>query len=292
MKKIVILGCENSHAEGFLDIIKNNAKFSDVEVIGVYSDEKEPCERIKSNYGIETMESYDTAVGRVDGVVVTARHGDNHLKYALPYIKSGVPMFIDKPVTISENEVLKLARLLKESGVRVTGGSSLRFDPLVMRLAEEARAEEGGKTLGGFVSAPLASDSTYGGFYFYAQHLCDIVGAIFGKYPRSVKAYAAGKQISVVFRYQDFDVTGEYIEHGYSLYSAFRVSETKITGSQLTLADNPCFHTEFDEFYKLLCGEKQSGSYKDFIAPVFVMNAIVRSLESGNEEKVNEAENI
>jgi hypothetical protein len=115
---------------------------------------------------------------------------------------------------------------------------------------------------------------------------------IFGKYPRSVKAYASGKQISVVFRYKEFDVTGEYIEHGYSLYSAFRVSETKITGSQLTLADNPCFYTEFDEFYKLLCGEKQSGSYKDFIAPVFVMNAIVRSLESGNEEKVNEAESV
>ena len=40
----------------------------------------------------EIMESFDAAVGKVDGVIVTARHGGNHLKYALPYIESGVPM--------------------------------------------------------------------------------------------------------------------------------------------------------------------------------------------------------
>ncbi|MBO7148961.1 MAG: Gfo/Idh/MocA family oxidoreductase [Clostridia bacterium] len=292
MKKIVILGCENSHADGFLDIIKRHGEFSDVEVIGVFSDEKDACERIKNSYGVDIMENYDSAVGMVDGVIVTARHGGNHLKYALPYIKSGVPMFIDKPITVSEDEAVRLAHLLKESNVRVTGGSSLRLDPLVMKLAKEAAACDGGRTLGGFVSAPLVSDSPYGGFFFYAQHLCDMVGAIFGKYPHSVRAYKADSQISVIFRYDGFDVTGEYIEHGYSLYSAFRVSETKITGSQITLSGNPCFYTEFNEFYKLLCGEKQSVSYKDFIAPVFVMNAIVRSLESGNEEKVNEAESI
>mgnify|MGYP007011906764 FL=1 len=35
MKKIVILGCENSHADIFLGFIKNDATFSDTEVSGV-----------------------------------------------------------------------------------------------------------------------------------------------------------------------------------------------------------------------------------------------------------------
>ena len=41
MKKIAILGCENSHANNFLKYIKENPEFSEIEVVGVYSDEKE-----------------------------------------------------------------------------------------------------------------------------------------------------------------------------------------------------------------------------------------------------------
>ena len=51
--------------------------------------------------------------------------------------------------------------------------------------------------------------------------------------------------------------------------------------------ENVIFEREFAEFYGLLGGEPQKGSYRDFIAPVFVMNAIERSLASGNEEAVN-----
>ena len=48
MKKIVILGCENSHANSFLDFIRDEKKYSDVQVIGVYSDEKEAMEKVAS----------------------------------------------------------------------------------------------------------------------------------------------------------------------------------------------------------------------------------------------------
>jgi hypothetical protein len=47
------------------------------------------------------------------------------------------------------------------------------------------------------------------------------------------------------------------------------------------------FKSEFDEFYALLNGTESPVSYRDFISSVFVMNAIVRSLESGKEEKIN-----
>jgi hypothetical protein len=50
---------------------------------------------------------------------------------------------------------------------------------------------------------------------------------------------------------------------------------------------NDCFVREFDEFCELLAGGEQKISYKDFIAPVFVLTAIDRSLASGKEEAVN-----
>ena len=82
MKKIVILGCENSHANTFLGFIRDIKKFSDVEVVGVYSHEREAMEKLNAEFGVKIMDSYDEMVGKVDGVVITARHGNNHYKYA------------------------------------------------------------------------------------------------------------------------------------------------------------------------------------------------------------------
>jgi predicted dehydrogenase len=113
MKRIAILGCENSHANNFLKYIKDNPSLADVEVIGVYSDEEEEVKILCDTYGVYAMKSYDEFVGKVDGVIVTARHGDNHYKYAKPYIESGVPMFIDKPITCSEEDAAAFLQELK-----------------------------------------------------------------------------------------------------------------------------------------------------------------------------------
>ena len=48
MKRIAILGCENSHAGAFLKHIMGNEEFSDIEVVGVYSDEAAACEKLKT----------------------------------------------------------------------------------------------------------------------------------------------------------------------------------------------------------------------------------------------------
>lgn len=290
MKKIVILGCENSHADMFLGLMKGNEKYADLQVAGVYSDDKTAAEKLAEKYGVKVMSAYDEAVGRVDGVIVTARHGNNHYKYAAPYIKTGVPMFIDKPITVNEEEALKLARECKAAGVRLTGGSTCVHDERVQTLKNEHDDNKDGKTISGFIRCPINLKNNYGDFFFYSEHLVGIMSTIFGYYPESVKAYKNAEKITVVFRYKDYDVTGLYVDKN-NLYYAMRVAENGVHGEELPINElNPCFKMEFNSFYGLLCGEKQRLSYEDFIAPVFVLNAIQRSLESGNEEKINKFE--
>lgn len=285
MKKIVILGCENSHANSFLDFIRDNPKYKDVEVLGVYSEEAEAAQKLAATYGVRVMTTYDEAVGQVDGVIVTARHGGNHYKYAKPYIQSGVPMFIDKPITVSESDAIALAQACKQTGVRVTGGSSIVHEAVVKGLKKEKEENVGGKTLGGMVRCPVSMQNAYGNFFFYAEHLVGVMSEIFGYYPQSVQAFQKGEVITVIFRYKQYDTVGVYTEGHYSYYVE-RSSEEGVHGETIVL--NDCFKLEFDEFYTLLCGEPQKRSYEDFIAPVFVLNAISRSIESGKEEKVNE----
>lgn len=141
MKKIVFLGCENSHAATFLDFIERDKKFRDLEVIGVYSHDAEAAKKLGEKFRVPVMERYDEAAGKADGVVITARHGDNHYKYAKPYINKGMTMFIDKPVTVKEEEAVTFMKQCKEFGVKVTGGSSLRFDAWIGRLREAAQKE-------------------------------------------------------------------------------------------------------------------------------------------------------
>ena len=285
MKKIVILGCENSHANSFLNFIRDNPKYSDVEVLGVYSDDAPAAQKLADEYGVKIMSAYDEAVGQVDGVIVTARHGDNHYKYAKPYIASGVPMFIDKPVTISEEEAIQMMQEFRTAGIRVTGGSSVIHESFVQTLKKEREENVDGKTLGGLVRCPISMKNAYGDFFFYSEHLVGVMSEIFGFYPKSVQAFQNGGNITVVFRYADYDIVGLYTE-GYYSYYAERSSENSVHGEVFPLSI--CFATEFDEYYSLLCGGEQKKSYEDFIAPVFVLNAIQRSLDSGKEETVNE----
>lgn len=284
MKRIAILGCENSHADAFLKCIKEKEIFRDVSVIGVYSDDSSAAEKLNEKFGVPIMESYAEAVGKIDGLVITARHGDKHYKFAKPYIESGIPMFIDKPITINEDEAVEFMRELKMHGVRICGGSSLKQDEFVRKLKNERENEMGGKTLGGYVRAPYQSENEHGGFYFYAQHLVEMICEIFGRYPMSVTARKNGSQIHVLFHYTDYDCVGLFCDRNY-IYYASRMSE-KGTSSFDISATNEWFEREFCEFYKLLSGGEQTATYKDIAAPVFIMNAIDRALKSGRKENV------
>ncbi len=288
MKKIVILGCENSHANSFLNFIRDEDKYKDVEVVGVYSHEREAAEKLSEAYGVKVMDDYAEEVGKVDGVIITARHGDNHYKYAKPYIASGVPMFVDKPITVSEDEAVEFMRLCQQYGVRVTGGSCLKHADAIQKIKEENATDDGGKTFGGFLRAPISLKNVHGGFFFYSQHLAEMVMEAFGAYPKNVQAFRNENVINVVFGYDDYDICAMYVD-GSNTYYASRHAANKITSEQV-IVDNACFLAEFNEFYELLLGAEQKTTYKDFISPVFVLNAIYRSLESGAKEAVKEYE--
>ncbi|MBR2465362.1 MAG: Gfo/Idh/MocA family oxidoreductase [Clostridia bacterium] len=288
MKRIAILGCENSHANSFLKFIREMDKFSDVEVVGVYSDEREAAEKLSSEFGVPVLENYTDALGKTDGLIVTARHGDNHYKYAAPYIESGIPMFIDKPVTVSEADAIEFMRKLKDKNVRITGGSSLKHDVFVKQLKEDAENGVDGKTVGGYVRAPYQSKNAYGGFYFYAQHLVEMVTEIFGRFPLSVFAKQNGKQINVIFHYENYDCVGLFCDESYKYYAA-RMAELSSKGLVIS-ATSDWFLREFEEFYSIMSGSEQTVSYEEFISPVFIMNAIERSLKSGKEEPINKIE--
>ncbi len=284
MYKIAILGCENSHAGNFLKTVVKDKKYDDVEFVGVYSDERAAAEKLNTDYGVPVMEKYDELVGKIDGLIVTARNGVKHYPFAKPYIDSGVPMFIDKPITVSEDDAKAFASELEAKNIRVSGGSSCIYDPMVEELAKGVKDGAYGKINGGFVRAPIYLDSEHSGMYFYAQHGVQIMTEIFGTDVLSVKASHVGDSVTLLCNYKDFTVTVLYSDHGSAYFAS--VAGEKSTPSGILNIGFECFEKEFAEYHELLHGAEQKQSYSDFFAPVYILNAMERSLASGNEEKV------
>lgn len=289
MKKIAFLGCENYHTLQFLEFIRDNEKYSDIEVLGVYSHDALASQNLADKFGVKILSRFDECVDEADGVVITARHGDKHLEYALPYMNKPITIFMDKPITISEDEAVKFINLARENSIKISGGSTLRYDAWVQELAKYQKEQLDGETIGGYVRCPISMGNPNGGFFFYAQHLVETVLTIFGFYPNSVHARKIGTNVSVQFNYESFQVTGLFVDEVYTPYYAMRMAKNGVQGSTFIVnGTNPSFAKEFDEFYEVLSGAEQVANDKNFISSVFVMNAIYRSLESEKEEKVNE----
>ena len=90
MYKIAILGCENSHANSFLNQLKNG-RHPDMTVIGVYSDEEEACKKLNAEFGVYVMKSYDELVEwMVARIAYFDAHGCRLSDHALEYVPFAV----------------------------------------------------------------------------------------------------------------------------------------------------------------------------------------------------------
>lgn len=282
MFKIAILGCENSHANNFLKAIREE-NYEEVQVLGVFSEYEGAAEKLHAEFGVPVMDRADALVGQLDGLIITARHGDKHFEYAKPYLADGIPMFIDKPATCTESDARAFVRELESRNIPISGGSTLKHAQYIQKLKQMVASGELGAPLGGFFRAPVNLKNEYGDFFFYAQHLVQMVCEVFGYFPKAVRTCRNDGKITCILRYEDFDVTALYVDGSYVYYASVSFQKS-VEGAQLDLGGASSL--EFRDFYRLLLGEPQPQSYAEFFAPVFVMNALHRSLETGLEEPV------
>lgn len=282
MYKVAILGVENSHAEAFLEEYKNTEY--GVEIVGIYSDEDQAVKSLSEKYGVKIMENYDELAGKADGIIITARHGDNHYKYAKPYIKYGIPMFIDKPITCSEKDAADFMNELCANNIRICGGSIVPLAPEASELSRIVAEKSGGEILGGSICCPVSLCNDYGDFYFYSQHLAESLLKIFGANIQSVYAKKRDNAVSVIASYPEFDVVASFLERGYKCYAASVYTADAGVIYRTLNFNGKSFAGRFAD---ILSGKDCGDDYDSFIKPVALINAIKRSFESGKTETVN-----
>lgn len=112
------------------------------EVTAVWSQSEELSRKVAKAARIkETVSAPEEMIGKVDGILLARDDAENHLKFAEPFLKAGLPVYIDKPIALSLSALNKLYELEQYPG-QIFTCSALRYSNELM-LSESDREEVG-----------------------------------------------------------------------------------------------------------------------------------------------------
>lgn len=149
--RIGIIGCDTSHVPAFTETF-NNAQAKDHvaggKVVAAFKggspDLPHSATRVdgyartlSEKYGVTFYDSIEELCSHVDVILLESVDGRVHLAQAKPVIQARKPLFIDKPMAASLQDVLEIYRLANEARVPVWSSSSLRY-------ARDSQAVRGG----------------------------------------------------------------------------------------------------------------------------------------------------
>lgn len=287
MFRIGIIGSDNSHALAFAKLVNfpdektGKYLFPDCKVVGIYGMESTRTEEVATKGNIEFIAAKpEDLIGKIDAAMVVFRHGDLHLGHALPFIEKGIPVWIDKPFTIKNDDAKKLIEASKKYKAPITGGSTTKYTLDISMVKSEV--EDGNSRIGKVKTAvmnfPAELVNEYGGIYFYGPHLVEMTLSSFGYNPISVLASENNGCVAAIVQYENYQVTMNFIPGNHEYFAVLFgekgtfIREIDITGSYLN---------GFEKFAGMLRTGEMPESFEHLYTPVEMLNAVAESFETG-----------
>ena len=191
--RIGIIGAENSHSTGFGKMFNIDKKFPGVEVTHIWGETDEFARKTAEagkipNIVKDPMEM----LGKIDALIVDHRHAKYHLEAATPFVKAGIPTFIDKPFCYRVEEGKAFLEMARKTGTPITSFSSIAQSVCTYDIKQQL------ESLGDINHivryGPVDLDSEYGGVFFYGVHILQPLMFMFGEDIQKVKITRDGKK--------------------------------------------------------------------------------------------------
>lgn len=212
MLRIGIVGSDNSHAVNYSRLANiEGVVGDDARVVAITGPDPERTKEVAGLGNIpEIVETPQDLLGKVDAVLVVHRHGDLHLANTLPFLEAGLPVYVDKPFTISLDDGAQLIRTAELNNALLTSYSSLRYASTVTDIA--ASLGDLGRIHAGHMTGPCDFSSEYGGPFFYATHVLEMALRLLGDDVTTVRAIRVGSSVIVTVTWaNDTVVTISYL---------------------------------------------------------------------------------
>lgn len=193
--RVGIIGLDTSHSTAFVKALNApdaGPQFSGFKVVAAYpkgsSEIKSSYERIPlyteevKNLGVEIVNSIDELLPKVDYVLLETNDGRLHLEQALPVLKAGKRMFIDKPIAASLTDAIAIFNAAEKYKVPIFSSSSLRYISGLKEISEGKI----GKVTGADTFSPCHLEPTHPDLVWYGIHGVEILFTVMGTGCKSV----------------------------------------------------------------------------------------------------------
>lgn len=124
--KVGVISFAHVHAPGHVERLKSRG---DVEVIGVYDDDRERGRHYAGAYNLEFYESLESLLKRNPDLVVVDSENSRHLEHVRAAAERGVHVFCEKPIGSNLRMALEIKKVVERSGILFTTGFNSRFNP-------------------------------------------------------------------------------------------------------------------------------------------------------------------
>jgi predicted dehydrogenase len=283
-KRIGMIGLDTGHSKEFAKSL--NAPGADsylgYRVVAAYPKGTENITEWKNQIpaltadvksrGVEIVDSMEELLDKVDVVLLTCIDGNRHLEQALPVIRAGKPLFIDKPFTASLSDAYAIAEAAKAHNVPLFSSSSLRYMEGMANFLEKT-----GKVTGADAYSPSYIEEHHPDLFWYGIHGVEILFTVMGAGCKSVQRIATEHTDCVTGIWKDRRIgTFRGIRSGAANYGATVFGEKGIK-----VLDN---YTGYDPLLVKIAEFYDSG-----ISPVPIEETleIIAFMEAAEESKRN-----
>lgn len=210
--RVGIIGADTSHVIAFtksLNDAKAGMELGGYHIVAVYPPGSRDIESSSSRIpgyteelkklGVRIAGSIDELLQETDVILLETNDGRMHLEQALPVLKAGKKMFIDKPVAGSLKDAIAIYAAAEKYKVPVFSASSLRY----MNKAQEVRRGLSGKVTGADTYSPAKIEKTHPDLFWYGVHGVELLFTIMGSGCKSVTRFKTDDTDVVVGKWKD-----------------------------------------------------------------------------------------
>lgn len=286
MIRVGIIGSENSHSLHFAQLINVEKKIDGAEAVMLWGEEPEHTTKVAQQTQIpKIVDSPEDMIGKIDVAIIVHRHAKYHVPAATPLVKAGIPVLIDKPYSWTVEEGRELLKTAEEKNVLVTSYSCVRYSDGFVK--DKKAIEEMGKLYSVDYYGPCDINSPYGGIFFYGIHQVEMMASQLGIDVEAVQFNKGPEEdhtATVYYKKGNPIVTLHFIKNHKSGFRYTVVSENGM--EHIPLDHSGLYEKGLKAFFRMVETGKNDFSEEELLTPVAVLEAMAKSIKSGQKEPV------
>lgn len=291
MLKIGIVGAESSHSLEFARLLNIQKVCGGARITALWGESRDLARSAASAGQIPHIVRHpEEMAGSIDAVIIAHRHPQYHIPTAMPFVKAGIPIFIDKPFCETAAEGRGFLAAARKANVPVSSFSVIPEQACFKKdLLQQIRRAGEIRTIQAL--APCDFRSPYGGVYFYGIHLVDMLAKSFGGLITSVQVFREGKKnpnVSAILHYGSSGAVAHVLFVAKSPCSfVINAIGTKGSVNYYNRFDANPYLSSIKKIVRMFRTGRMPYSEEIILQPIAVLEALRRSFLNGAKIRVS-----